>query len=263
MSGNNNNAYAESKRMILGVGDLYVDDVFVGNLKGSVTLKVAREYAYQRAGNNIADQKGEVTNEEATIEAEVCDLKVAQLRIALGVVQAVDISTAKIIRKREVILVTAAGGAGTVLGETPLDTAASLIKVSSLDRKTSYITGTDYKVSGSTNFESVSGGALASGGMYVAVEYDFSDAGAQSLAMGGETKPPPTFRMDYVIRDSAGKAWQITFFKAMTTTDFEMAFNDRESGDFTVYNVMFKALVDTTRPEGANMMEIVQEDAAT
>ncbi len=255
MSGLNNNGYAESKRMILGIGDLYIDDVFVGNLKGSVTFKITREYAYQRAGNNIADQKGEVTSEEAMIEAEVCDLKVSQLRRALGVVQAVDSSTAKTIRKREVVQALLAGVA---LAETP---TASTIKVTSMDRKTSYVSGTDYKVSGSTNFERLTSPGALTSGQYVIVEYDFSDAGASSLRMGGETKAPPTFQLDYVIRDDAGKSWMITFFRAHANTDFEMAFNDRESGDFTVHNVSFKALVDLTKPEGQNLLEIIQEDA--
>jgi hypothetical protein len=71
--------------MILGVGDIYLDGVFVGNLKGKVEFHVKREFAYQRAGNNIADQKAEVTSEEATVTAEICDLKISQLRRAFGV----------------------------------------------------------------------------------------------------------------------------------------------------------------------------------
>jgi len=255
MSGNNQNAYAEPKRMLLGVGDLYIDDVFVGNLKGTVTLKFTREYAAQRPGNSVADVKAEVTGEEAALSAEICDLKVAQLRRAFGIVQAVDTTTAKQIRKREII---AASYSGTALAETPV---ASTVKVSSMDRKTSYVSGTDYKLSGTT-YELMSGTAITTG-QYTVVEYDFSDAGANSIAAGGETKALPTFRLDYVIRDQDGKAWQLTFFKAFADTDFEIAFNDRESGDYTVHNVSFKALVDTTKPEGANLLEIVQEDAAT
>jgi hypothetical protein len=260
MSGANQNTYAENKRMILGVGDIYLDGLFVGNLKGKVEFKIKREYARQRAGNNVADQKAEVTSEEVSVTAEICDLKVSQLRRALGVTQAIDIATAKTIRKREVVAVVASGSAVT-LGETPVISATHPFKVQSLDRKTTYVTATDYTVA--TNaFTYVSGGALTVG-QYVSVEYSFSDTGANSLAFGGETKTPPTFRMDYVVRDDAGKAWQLTFFKAFTDTDFKMAFNSRESGDYTVHNVGFAALVDLTKPEGANMFEIVQEDAAT
>jgi hypothetical protein len=41
-----------------------------------------------------------------------------------------------------------------------------------------------------------------------------------------------------------------------------MAFNEREGGDFTLHNISFKALVDTTKPEGQNLFEIIQEDGA-
>jgi hypothetical protein len=258
MSGANNNAYAESKRMILGVGDIYLDGVFVGNLKGKVEFHVKREFAYQRAGNNIADQKAEVTSEEATVTAEICDLKISQLRRAFGVNAAQDIATAKTIMKRQVITV-GASGANVALAETPVIDATHPFKVMSLDRKTTYVTSTDYRVSG-TAFIFTSGGTLVVGSS-VLVEYGFSDSGANSIRVGGETSAPPTFRMDYVIRDDTGKAWQLTFFKALADTDFKMAFSDRESGDFTTHNIGFRALVDITKAEGANLFEIVQEDA--
>lgn len=259
MSGSNQNGYAEPKRMVLGIGDIYLDGVFVGNLKGKVEFHIKREFAYQRAGNNVADQKAEVTGEEVMLTAEICDLKLSQLRRALGVNAVVDTMTAKTIQKRQVVTATAIG-TGAVLSETATISATRPTKVMSLDRKTTYVSGTDYKVSGGTSFELISGSSMVVGNSYI-VEYAFSDAGAQSLAMGGETSTPPTFRMDYVIRDSDGKAWQITFFKAITDTDFKMAFSDRESGDFTTYNIGFKALIDTTKPEGGNTYEITQEDA--
>lgn len=258
MSGANNNAYAESKRMILGVGDIYLDGTFVGNLKGKVEFNIKREYAYQRAGNNIADQKAEVISEEAMVKAEVCDLKLSQLRRAFGINATVDVSTAKTIEKRQVVQLSAF--ASTALTETPTGIAATRpAKVMSLDRKTTYVSGTDYKFSGG-GIERVSGSAITTLD-FVSVEYPFSDSGANSLAFGGETSAPPTFRMDYVIRDDAGKSWQLTFFKALADTDFKMAFSERESGDFTTFNVAFRALVDPTKPEGQNMFEIVQEDA--
>ncbi len=259
MSGANNNAYAESRRMILGVGDIYLDGVFVGNLKGKVELQVKREFAYQRAGNNIADQKAEATSEEVTIQADICDLKVSQLRKAFGVTQAIDIATSKNVQKREVVKVVASGSAVT-LGETPVVDASHPFKVYSLDRKTTYASGTDYSRSGAM-FTWISGGTITAGA-YVAVEYTFADAGANSIAFGGETLTPPTYRMDYVVRDDTGKAWQISFFRAIADTDFKLTLEDRESGNYAMHNITFKALVDVTKPEGQNLFEIVQEDAA-
>jgi hypothetical protein len=259
MSGANNNTYAESRRLILGVGDVYLDGVIVGQLKGKVECNIKREYARQRAGNNIADQKAEVISEEAMLTAEICDLKLGQLRRALGINAAVDTTTAKNIYKRQVVL-AAALGSGVTLTETPTGIAATRpVKVQTLDRKTTYVSGTDYKLSGAS-FELLSGGSMTPGAYY-SVEYPFSDAGANSLAGGGETSAVPTFRLDYVVRDDTGKAWQLTFFKAFTDTDFKIAFSDRESGDYTTHNASFAALVDTSKPEGSNLYEIVQEDA--
>lgn len=257
MAGNNQNGYAESRRLVLGVGDIYLNGIFVGNLKGKVELNIKRTYAYQRAGNNIADQKAEVTSEEVTMAAELCDLKLSQLRTVFGINQAVDTSTAKLIYKREVLKLT--GTTGDALAETLAATTNYPAKVMSLDRKKTYVSGTDYLFSGS-GIKRVSGGMITTGS-YVIVEYPFSDSGSSSLDLGGETLAVPTFRLDYVIRDDQGKAWQITFFRALADTDFKMAFNEIHSGTYTTHNVGFKALVDITRPEGANMMEIVQEDA--
>ena len=256
MSGNNQNAYAEPRRLLLGLGDLYINDVFVGNLKESVTFTFTRSYAYQRPGNNVADVKGEIVGEECMLEASICDMKLSQLRRAMGINEAVDLTTDKRIRNREVLKLS--GVTFTSPAETILSGSLSVF---SLDRKTEYVVTTDYLLSGSpSDIRRVSGGAI-SAGQYVGLESDFSDAGAQSLGFGGDTKSPNTFQLDFVHKDSTGKLWQITLFKAMANTELEMAFNERESGDFTVHNVSFKALVDTSRPEGKNLGEIIQEDA--
>ncbi len=256
MSATNNNGYAESKRLLLGVGDLYINDTFVGNLKGKVDLKFTRKYAFQRAGMNIADQKGEVTDEELTLDAEICDIKLSQLRRAFGLVQAVDTTTSKKIIKRETVKLS--GFVNTALTKTPVaDVSGALIKVYSLDRKTLYASGTDYKQS-STGIERLSGSAITAG-QYVLAEYAWTNSSGNSLQFGGESKPPSTFQVDYVHVDSAGKAWQIRLFKAMTTTNFAMAFTEAQKGTYTTYNIMFKALVDTTKPEGQNLGEIIEE----
>lgn len=253
MSGKNTNAYAESKRLLLGIGDLYINDVFVGNLKGQVSWKFVRKYAYQRAGNNMADQKGEVTDEELTLTAEVCDIKLSQLRRALGVNQVLDTTTAKKIIARETPKlsgVVAFVPAHTMVGTT--------VKVYSLDRKTTYVSGTDYKVSGGSLLRITSPGTIVAGS-YVTLEYEWSDAVANSLQLGGESSPVPTYQLDYVHIDSAGKAWQFRLFKAMAMTPFNIIFHEAQKGTYTTHNVEFKALVDTTKPEGQNLGEIIEE----
>jgi hypothetical protein len=257
MSGNNMNGYAESKRLLLGVGDLYINNVFVGNLKGKVQFKFTRKYAYQRAGNNIADQKGDVTDEECTLDAEVCDIKLSQLRSAFGINQAIDTTTAHTYLKRETWKLS-----GTVY-VAPVKTIAgspATATLSTLDRKTKYISGTDYKISGGHVLR-ISGGGIATGS-YVLAEYLWSNASGNSLRFGGESLPVNTFEVDYVHIDSAGHAWQIRLFKAMTTTNFAAAFEEVQKGTYTTHNITFKALVDTTKPEGQNLGEILEEAPA-
>ncbi len=247
--------YAESKRLLLGVGDLYINSVFVGNLKGKVEMKFTRKYAFQRAGNNIADQKGEVTDEELTLDAEVCDIKLSQLKTAFGIGQAVDTATAKTLIKRETIKLSG------VIAVTPAQTiAGTTIIVSSLDRKTQYVSGTDYKISGGHIVRFASGAIVT--GSYVLAEYPWSDSSAHSLRFGGESLPPSTFELDYVHIDSLGKAWQIRIFKAMTTTNFAIAFEEVQKGTFTTHNISFKGLADITKPEGQNLGEILEEAAS-
>ena len=253
----NNNGYAEARRLILGLGDLFIANVFVGNLKGSVNFQATRNYAYQRPGNNVADVKGEIVSEEVILTAEICDFKLGQLRRALGINQAVDTVTAKNLRKREVLQLT--GTTAKTLAETAL--SAGVVVLSKLDRSTVYVRSLDWTMSVANNHIA----RVAAGGIvtldYVIAEYDFSDVGANSLAFGSENSAPNTFEVKFTHDDSTGKLIQVTLFKAMVNNDLAMAFNERESGDFTVHNISFKALIDLTKPEGQNLFEIIQEDA--
>lgn len=254
----NNNGYAESRRLLLGLGDLFIANVFVGNLKGAVNLQATRNYAYQRAGNNVADQKGAITSEEVILTAEICDFKLAQLRRALGINQIVDTTTAKLLRKREVLQLV--GVIVKTLGET-VNSAGSVI-LTKLDRSSTYVQITDWTMSAGGLLHIVRTVASNIGdGDYVIVEYDFSDVGANSLPFGAENRSPNTFEVKFTHEDDTGKLIQVTMFKAMVNTDLAMAFNERESGDFTVNNISFKALVDLTKPEGTALIEIIQEDA--
>ena len=259
MSGNNQAGYAESKRLLLGIGDLYINEVFVGNLKGQVTVKFNRKYAYQRAGNNIADQKAEVTDEELMLDAEICDIKLAQLRRAFGINQAVDTTTSKLMIRRDQVKLS--GTAVALLTKTPTSPiSGSTIKLYSLDRKTTYVSNTAYKLSGS-GIHRVSGSAIPTGS-FVLAEYQWSNASGNSLQFGGESLPVNTFQVDFVHIDSAGKAWQIRLFKAMTDTNFQVQFHEVQKGTYTTHNISFKALVDTTKPEGQNLGEIIEEAPA-
>lgn len=251
----NQNGYADPSKFLLGIGEIWVNKEYCGALSGSVTLNSKREFAYARPGHMIADLKAEVTNEEVTLEAEVCELKVDQLRLALGINQAVDRASAKEIRVTEQLQLV-----GTT-AETMTKTAITpSIKVMKLDRSKTYALTTDYTVA-TNKITRVAGGTIADGEVVV-VEYNYSDATAKSVAFGGEITLPPSFEVIFSIVNDQGKHIQITMFKAIAITELEMAFNERSSGDYTVHNLKFRGMADLTKSQGAQIYEVVEESAA-
>lgn len=249
------NGYAEAKRLPLGEGDIYINNIWVGNLKGKVTFHDKTTYAEQIPGNLISPVKAERIKQEVTIEAEVCDFKLSQLRRAIGFNEAVD-TTAVAIRKKQ--LLTAGT---TTLNVTTAETmVAASLKISKLDRSTVYVSGTDYSATATTWARK--SGAITSG-QTVIVEYDFSDSGSKSLLVGGEQTTPNTFELDFVHQLSDGKLLQITLYKAYSMTDFSWAFSEKQSGNFTTYNITFKALIDLTKKEGQNLYRITEEDGSS
>lgn len=246
-------SYAEPRRLPLGLGDLYLNNIFVGQLKGNVTFHYQVKYAYQKPGNLIADVKGERIMEDVTLVAEVCELKLSQLRTALGINQAVSAAASTTIRKRQQITLT--GTTGVTTSQTML---AGTLKVLKLDRSTTYVSSTDYTAS-STLITRKVGGVITSG-QNVFVEYNCSPS-ARSVQVGGELTTPNTFDMLFTHELSDGNTVQIEFYKAMTDTDFQMAFHEKSSGNYTTYNVAFKALVDLTKLEGNQLFQITEQAA--
>lgn len=247
-------SYIEPKRLPLGLGDVYINNILVGQLKGKVTFHDKVTYAEQQPGNLLSPVKAERTKQEVTLEAEICDFKVSQLRRALGINEAID-STAVAIRKRQQLKLSATSDITT--GETIV---AGTLKVSKLDRSTVYVSGTDFSATATTITRKV--GGVITAGQIVMVEYDFSDSGSKSVLVGGEMTTPNTFELDFVHELSDGKLIQITIYKAYSMTDFSWSFNEKASGNYTTYNTTFKALVDLTKREGQNLYRITEEDGS-
>jgi hypothetical protein len=240
--------------MLLGLGDIYINDAYVGALKGTVNFTAAVEYAYGRPGNMIADSRADRISEEAMIEAEICDFKLSQLRTALGITGALVDESANI-RKREQL--TLASTTAKTTAQTMI--AASQV-VSKLDRSIIYTSGTDYSV-GTTTVARKTGGAITDG-QTILIEYNFADTDAKALKLGGELLTPATFRLDFTHEMEDGKTVQIQFYKALANTDFSLVFSERSSGTYTVHGMRFKALADLTKPQGNQLFRIIEEGAA-
>lgn len=249
------NSYIEPKRLPLGLGDIYINNILVGQLKGKVIFHDKSTYAEQHPGNLLSAVKAERIKQEVSLEAEVCDFKLSQLRRAIGFNEAVDSTANVAIRKKEQLKLSATANISTA--ETMV---AATLKVSKLDRSTVYVSGTDFSAT-STTIARKSGGVVTAG-QIVIVEYDFQDAGSKSILVGGEQTTPNTFELDFVHELSDGKILQVTLFKAYSMTDFSWAFSEKGSGVYSTYNVTFKALIDLTKREGQNLYRITEEDGS-
>jgi hypothetical protein len=252
--------YAEPKRLLLGPGDLYINDVFVGNVKEGVEIKYNPSYAYQRPGNSIADVKGERTAEELTLTAKICDFKVSQLRRAFGINEAISSGSFRLRGKESL---KASGTGAIAFAKTAV---SGTVRLSKLDRATTngsatYVAGTDYSAS-LANFARKSSGSIADQ-QYVVVEYDYLNAAASAMRVGGEKTTPNTFELNFVHKQSNGKLIQFTMYKAMSISDVSLVFNEKSSGNYTLHQIGFKALVDLTKPEGRNLGEFIEEDPTT
>lgn len=246
-------SYAEPKRLPLGLGDLYINQVFVGQLKGNVNLHYQAKYAYARPGNMIADVRADRIMEDVSLVAEVCEVKLAQLRIALGINQAVTAGVATTIRKRQQVTLT--GTTGVTTSQTMI---GGTLKVVKLDRSTTYVSSTDYTAT-STLITRKVGGVITSG-QNVLVEYNCSPT-SKSVQVGGELTAPNTFDMLFTHELVDGNTLQVEFYNAMVNTDWQMAFHERSSGNYTTNNIAFKALVDLTKKEGNQLFQITEQAA--
>lgn len=254
------NSYIEAKRLPLGLGDCYINRILVGQLKGKVIFHDKTQYAEQHPGNLISAVKAERIKQEVSLEVECCDFKLSQLRRAIGINEAVDTTASLTLRKKQILAL----GTTTLAVTTAETMTGGTLKVSKMDRSTVYVSGTDYTVptGGSQNTIKRKAGAITSG-QVIMVEYDFTDAGSKSIIVGGEQTTPNTFELDFVHELSDGKLLQITLFKCYSMTDFAWTFNEKSSGNFSTYNVVFKALVDLTKKEGQNLYRITEEDGST
>ena len=233
------------------MGEIYLNDVPVGVLSGTVTFVYTPSYAYGRPGNMLGDVKADRVGEECHLTATICDWKLPQLRKAMGLNSAVAAASSRI-RKQEILMLSATANIATA--KTMI---AGTLKVWKLDRSALYVSSTDYSATLSTVARK-SGGALTAG-QYAVIEYDFNDAGAAIMKVGGEKTAPNEFELNFVHEKQNGKLVEIAIYRAVVNTDMSIAFNELTGGTHTTHNFSAKALVDTTKPEVQNMFEIVNE----
>lgn len=237
--------------LLLGTGELYLNGDFVGTLSGTVNFQYTRSYVDQRAGDVIAPIKSFLTSEEVMLTAELAEFRLENLRHAFGTPNSEVAGPHNIIRV-EFLTMTATDA--QTLGET--SDVAVPIRVFNTTRTIEYTLTTDFTFAANA-VTRVGSGAITDG-QVVLVQYEVSIANASKLVLGGACDVP-TFKLDFVHKECADTGAQITLFKAYSNTDFQMAFNARESGDFSVSNISFKGLVDASKLPGQNLFEIIKE----
>lgn len=76
-------------KVSLGAGELYINNVDVGYLKGDVELTYAREKVPFKPATELAPVKKFVVGDDVRIKASIAEIKPANIRLALGVSTAV------------------------------------------------------------------------------------------------------------------------------------------------------------------------------
>ena len=82
----------DTSQVILGSGDLYLNNIDVGHLKGDVVFTTTGEFVDFKPANMTGVVKRFVIRETAKLTASLAEINVANLHLALGVTTAVALS---------------------------------------------------------------------------------------------------------------------------------------------------------------------------
>lgn len=76
---------ANTEKVTLGNGVLYLNNIDVGHLKGDVELSLKREFVKFKPSNMLGNVKVFAIGEETTLKASLAELDLDQLKLAYGV----------------------------------------------------------------------------------------------------------------------------------------------------------------------------------
>ena len=79
---------ADTNNLTLGNGTLYVDGVDVGYLSGNVEIQFSREIVNFKPSNALGPVKRFIRGESMLLRAELAELKCANMRLAMGINEA-------------------------------------------------------------------------------------------------------------------------------------------------------------------------------
>jgi hypothetical protein len=83
----------DTTKVTLGSGDLYLNNIDVGHLKGDVEFVFELEKVEFKPANMLGPVKLFLIGESATLKASLAEIKCANFRLAMGLDQALDANT--------------------------------------------------------------------------------------------------------------------------------------------------------------------------
>lgn len=248
----------ETVNLMLGIGELFFKRqsdasgkyMRVGNLKGTVNFTYEYDTVEQKPGDRLTAVRRDKTAERAILSATVADFKIAQLIAACGQsISTTQITATSTLRAWEQIAMTSITTTKN-LGNTAVSTTS--VVVTSLDRGTKYVKGTDFTIPSTSKIKPILAGAA---NKTLNVEYDFRDNSATRITVGDKTTLQ-VVDLKFTHKLSNGKFVTIEIPLATITGGLTIPFNETE---YTTYNITFSALADTTAPAGRSLFRIIRE----
>mgnify|MGYP001584058848 CR=1 FL=1 len=248
----------QSKNLMLGLGQLYFKRAtdadgkyrLVGALKGKTEFNYKREIVKQKAGETTGDIRADVVHEEAMVKASICDFDIPQLIALFGMsISTTQLTETQSFRVQEEHI----AGVSTTDTQTLSQTAKSItsVFVTSLDRATNYVRGTDYSMPSARGIKPLTAGFADS---TVLAHYTTRKA-AKRLNVGSAAVFQ-NFSVMFVHKLSGGKRVKLEFPIAISEGDISIPWGEKE---YTVYDIQFSALADPTKPAGQRLFKLARE----
>ncbi len=257
-----------ARRIPIGPVQAYINHVRLGSPGSQAVLNWTYDAAYGGTGDTTTQINARKTNEQATIQIQISDLKVSQLRYAFA--QAASLlsnntimtsnflsSTGVTIRRNDNMILTATGTEGVT--STPLVFVSGSVVVYSGDYETEYAQGnqydTDVTCTGIYRFTGCTGTGIASGSQ-VHVHYDAVTTG--TFVRGGGAEAVLESNIELIGKDAAGKYFQWTAWRAVREGALNLQVN--EKGVFPGITLTYRLLGDlTTYTKGSQLFQVFVE----
>lgn len=244
--------------LLLGPGELFFKRdsdasskyMRVGNLKGNVTFNYEIDTVEQKPGNLLTVVRRDKIAERATLTGQIADFKIAQLIAVLGLsLSTTQITLTQTFRAFEEI---AFGSITTTktLGNTAVSTTS--VVVTSMDASTKHVKGTDFTVPSTTKIKPILSTVSNKSNR---VAYDTKDTAAQAVRVGDKLTLQ-VVDLKFTHKQSDGKFITIEIPRATVMGGLSIPFSDVE---YSMYNITFAALGDTTAAKGRSLFNIIRE----